>query len=113
LIAEHPQPVPCQSVRCEERVARKQCSNRRPLRCVQRAALHWDVSYVMLRRKAWCESRFDPGATNGAHVGVFQFAWPTWGTTPYAQRSPWMAKWNALAAGWMHAVGRGAEWACR
>jgi hypothetical protein len=69
----------------------------------------------MLKRKAWCESRFDPNASNGAHVGIFQFrvVFPsTWATTPYAEHSPWFAKWNALAAGYMHAVGRGGEWTC-
>jgi hypothetical protein len=24
---------------------------------------------------AWCESRFDPGATNGSHRGLFQMNW--------------------------------------
>lgn len=28
---------------------------------------------------AWCESRFDPGATNGPHVGVWQINARLWG----------------------------------
>lgn len=105
----------CNSRACRERVARKQCSQKRPVPCVRRAAIHWRVSFPMLLRKARCESRLRPLATNGAHAGLFQFrvaAPSTWATTPYARRSPWRAKWNALAAGWAHHVGRGGEWSC-
>jgi len=103
----------CHTPACDERVAARWCSQARVVSCIHRAALRWNVSYPMLRRKAWCESRLDPYATNGTHVGVFQFLWSTWATTPYARRSPWRAKWNALGAAWMHAHGRGNEWACR
>jgi hypothetical protein len=104
----------CQSVRCDERVAAKKCSQKRVLACIRRAAIHYRVSYTMLVRKARCESRLDPLAARGPHAGLFQFRISgTWGTTPYARRSPWRAKWNALAAAWMHKVGRGGEWTCR
>lgn len=106
----------CETKRCDERVARKQCSNSRPVACIRRAALRWRVSFRMLLRKARCESTLNPLASNGPHAGLFQFRIgppSTWSTTPYAQRSPWRAKWNALAAGWMHHVGRGGEWACQ
>lgn len=106
----------CHARSCIERVARKQCSQTRPVPCIRRAAMHWRVSFVMLLRKARCESRLNPFAANGVHAGLFQFrvaAPSTWSTTPYARRSPWRAKWSALAAGWMHHVGRGREWACR
>ena len=103
----------CNTQSCVERVAARWCTQTRVVSCIHRAALRWDVSYPMLRRKAWCESRLDPYATNGTHVGVFQFLWSTWATTPYAHRSPWRAKWNALAAAWMHARGRGNEWSCQ
>jgi hypothetical protein len=104
----------CRSARCLERVAAKQCSQKRVLPCIRRAALRHDVSYAMLVRKARCESRLDPLASSGPHAGLFQFQISgTWGTTPYARRSPWRAKWNALAAAWMHKVGRGDEWSCR
>lgn len=105
----------CHTSACRERVARKQCSQKRPVPCVRRAAIRWRVSFRMLLRKARCESTLRPHATNGAHVGLFQFrvaAPSTWATTPYARRSPWRAKWSALAAGWMHAKGRGNEWSC-
>ena len=106
----------CQTRSCEERVARKQCSQARPVPCIRRAALRYRVDFRMLLRKARCESKLDPLAVNGVHAGLFQFrvAPPsTWATTPYARRSPWRAKWSALAAAWMHAVGRGGEWTCR
>jgi hypothetical protein len=104
----------CESVRCDERVAAKQCSQKRVLACIRRAAIHYRVSYSMLVRKARCESKLDPLAARGPHAGLFQFRISgTWATTPYARRSPWRAKWNALAAAWMHHVGRGGEWTCR
>lgn len=106
----------CATRACEERVARKQCSQARPIPCIRRAALHWRVDFHMLLRKARCESTLNPYARNGVHAGLFQFrvATPsTWATTPYARRSPWSAKWNSLAAAWMHRVHRGSEWACR
>lgn len=106
----------CRSVRCDERVAAKQCSQKRVLPCIRRAAIRHRVSYAMLVRKARCESRLDPLAASGPHAGLFQFRISgTWETTPYARRSPWRAKWNALAAAWMHRadVNRGGEWTCR
>jgi hypothetical protein len=108
----------CHSRGCDVRVAMKQCSQSRVVPCIRRAALHHRVSMPMLLRKARCESTLNPLAVNGVHAGLFQFriaAPSTWATTPYAARSPWRAKWNALAAAWMHRadVGRGNEWACR
>jgi hypothetical protein len=106
----------CHDRRCSERVAAKQCSQARPVPCIRRAALRWRVDFATLLRKARCESTLDPLAVNGVHAGLFQFrivAPSTWATTPYAQRSPWRAKWSSLAAGFMHHVGRGDEWSCR
>lgn len=106
----------CQTLRCKERVARKQCSQKRVIPCIRRAAIHRHVDFHLLVRKARCESTLNPYATNGPHAGLFQFrvAYPsTWATTPYANRDPFSAKWNALAAAWMHQQGRGGEWACQ
>jgi hypothetical protein len=92
------------------------CSQHNVVACIRDAARRYDVSFAMLMRKARCESGLNPYATNGAHDGLFQFrtaAPSTWATTPYAGRSPWKAKWNARAAAWMHAQGRGAEWQCQ
>lgn len=114
----------CRTLACEERVAMHQCSQARPVPCIRRAALHHRVSFHMLLRKARCESGLNPYAINGSPFnrapvvtskssGLMQFMPGTWRTTPYARRSIWSAKWNALAGGWMHRVGRGGEWVCR
>lgn len=100
--------------RCLERVARKQCKQHRPVPCLRRAGLRWQVSTAMLVRKARCESGLNPFARNpSGAAGLMQFLPSTFATTPYASRSIYSAKWNALAGGWMHAVGRGGEWVCR
>ena len=69
-----------------------------------------------LWRKARCETggSFDPRSRNGdsGAAGLFQFEPSTWATTPYAPLSIWSPYANALAAGWMHAHGRGDEWTC-
>lgn len=111
-------PAPAHAWKGGERAAMRACDQRHPLSCIERAALHQRVSYSMLRRKAWCESRWNPYAYNGAHAGLFQFrvaAPSTWATVPrrYAEHSPYSAKWSSLAAAWMHRVGRGGEWACQ
>jgi len=90
------------------------CSNARPVPCILRAALHWRVDTSTLVRKARCESHLNPFAHNpSGATGLFQFIPSTFASTPYADHSPWRAKWSALAAAWMHRVGRGGEWACR
>lgn len=92
------------------------CSQSNPRACIVRAAIHRRQSASDMLRVAYCESTWNPYAFNGAHAGLFQFrtAYPsTWATTPYARRSPYSAKWNALAAAWMWHVGRRAEWQCR
>ena len=69
-----------------------------------------------LWRKARCETggTFDPGAQNASGAaGLFQFLPSTWDSTPYGRFSVWSPYANALAAGWMHASGRGDEWSCR
>lgn len=93
----------------------KQCSQSRVVPCIRRAALRYRVDFHMMLRKARCESGLNPYAIGfGIHRGLFQFNYPgTWSTTPYAQHDPFRAKWNSLAAGWMHARGRGGEWQCR
>lgn len=118
----------CATRSCAIRVARRKCSQRRPVPCLKRAAIAHRVSFGTLLRKARCESRLNPYAYFGnpgnraplspqalgdRSAGLTQFKPSTWRTTPYRRRSIWSAKWNALAAGWMHRVGRGGEWACR
>ena len=69
-----------------------------------------------LWRKARCETggTYDPHALNSSGAaGLFQFLPSTWRSTPYARFPITSAYANALAAGWMHANGRGGEWSCR
>src|SRR4029077_9723820 len=68
-----------------------------------------------LWRKAACESGLNPHAPNlsSAATGLFQFLSSTWASTPYGRFDPNSPYANALAAGWMHANGRGGEWSCR
>jgi hypothetical protein len=78
------------------------------------ASTVYRVPYSTLNRKAWCESRFSPSARNpSGAMGLFQFLGSTWRTTPFAGFSPYDPLAAALAAGWMHLVGRGGEWSCR
>jgi hypothetical protein len=66
-----------------------------------------------LWRKARCESGLASYARNPSGAsGVFQFKPSTFASTPYGRLSIWSPYANALAAGWMHARGRGGEWAC-
>lgn len=119
MFAPVPSPVEakhgCDTRACQQRVAKKQCSQKRVIPCIRRAALHHRVNFRMLLRKARCESRLNPYAVGfRIHRGLFQFNFPgTWGTTPYRRHDPFRAKWNALAAAWMHKQGRGNEWQCR
>jgi hypothetical protein len=68
-----------------------------------------------LWRKARCESHLYRYAQNRSSEasGLFQFLPSTWATTPFARFSIFSPYANALAAGWMHAQGRGGEWVCR
>lgn len=67
-----------------------------------------------LWRRARCESGYSPSAYNDSGAsGLFQFLPSTFASTPYRSFSIWSAYANALAAGWMHAHGRGGEWECR
>lgn len=103
----------CDSDPCQERVARKQCSQTDVVPCLRRAALHWGVPTATLLRKARCESSLNPFAVSpdGA-IGLMQFMPGTFASTPYRRHPLTSAKWSALAAGWMHHVGRGREWSC-
>jgi hypothetical protein len=85
------------------------------LEAISLASTTYGIDYWMLRRKAACESRFNPNARNPMSTasGLFQFLTSTWQTTPYRRQSIWSPYANALAAGWMHARGRGNEWSCR
>lgn len=68
-----------------------------------------------LNRKAFCESRLNPRAKNprSTAAGLLQFLDSTWATTPFRSFDVYSPYANALAAGWMHANGRGGEWSCQ
>jgi hypothetical protein len=67
-----------------------------------------------LWRKASCESHLYRYAHNSSGAsGLFQFLPGTWRSTPFGRFSIYDPYANALAAGWMHARGRGGEWVCR
>jgi soluble lytic murein transglycosylase-like protein len=73
----------------------------------------YGVSRATLFRKARCESRYSPAARNpSGAMGLYQFLGSTWRTTPFGAFSPYDPLAAALAAGWMHRVGRGGEWSC-
>jgi hypothetical protein len=92
----------CHSDTCRERVARKQCSQRRPVKCVLRAAYTHRVSLITLKVIGYCESRLDPLAHNASgSSGLFQILPSTFATTPYANRWLFSAKWNSLAGAYL------------
>jgi hypothetical protein len=67
-----------------------------------------------LWRKARCESHLWRYAHNPSGAsGLLQFLPSTWASTPYGRFSVYDPYANALAAGWMHAHGRGGEWVCQ
>jgi hypothetical protein len=67
-----------------------------------------------LWRKARCESHLWRYAHNPSGAsGLLQFLPSTWRSTPYGRFSVYDPYANALAAGWMHAQGRGGEWVCQ
>lgn len=114
----------CQTKKCEHRVARKQFNRHQTVlrrqcgrgviqSCIYRAANLYRVSGSVLMRRAWCESRLSPGATNGRYMGLFQFGWTAWSITPYAGHSPYHPKWASLAAAWAEAHGYAHLWSCR
>lgn len=79
------------------------------------AAVAYGQSSGMLLRKAECESHLWPYARNASSgaSGLFQFLPSTWRSTPFGGFSIFDPFAQALAAGWMHARGRGSEWVCR
>lgn len=97
---------------------RRQLAQRSDVQTAIALAAHvYHVDHSMLWRKARCETggTFSAGAFNrsSSASGLFQFLPSTWRSTPFGVFSVWDPYANALAAGWMHANGRGGEWVCR
>ena len=85
-----------------ERHAAERCDHGRVNACLKRAAIHYRVSYALMRSIAWCESRLQPRAYNPSGAsGLMQFMPGTWQATPYRARPVFSAKWNALAGAWL------------
>jgi soluble lytic murein transglycosylase-like protein len=103
----------CHSRECVERVARKQCSQTRPVPCLRRAAIRWRVSFRLQLAIARCESGLIPTRTNdrgSGSSGLMQFMPSTWATTPYRFRWIFSARWNALAGAWLMRRAGTAPW---
>lgn len=64
-------------------------------------------------RRTYCESTDDPGASNGSHFGLLQFAASTWASTPFGRFNIYDPVAQELAGGWMTTHGRSGEWTCR
>jgi hypothetical protein len=99
-------------------------------RAAKLAAIAYDVDAATLIRKGRCESadwtRFTSSISSAE--GPWQFLTRgmvrrygdhelvdggTWATTPFWAYSPYDPYAAALAAAWMHSVGRGGEWVCQ
>jgi soluble lytic murein transglycosylase-like protein len=50
----------------------------------EKAASHYSIEKQKLRTLAYCESRFNPTATNGIYGGLYQFSSSTWKSTRIA-----------------------------
>lgn len=72
-------------------------------------SMGWDCATAL--RVAWCESRYDPNAQNGVHVGIFQM-----NVNYHSWRSPtgelWTAWANVAAAYHLWAEQGWGPWSC-
>lgn len=114
MLLADPAGAKCNTSSCEQRVAKRQCSQARPVPCIRHAALRFRQPFHDALRVARCESTLNPHAVGfSVHYGLYQFLPSTWATTPYRGRWIFSARWNALAAMWMWKAHRRSEWACR
>lgn len=90
---EHPA-----SARCVEKWSKKRIRV-----FIRQAARRYNQSYQKMLCVAECESNLTACAVGGNNQwhGLFQFLRSTYRWTPYADRSIYNPKFNALAAGWM------------
>jgi len=96
-------------------IADKRCSQTRVRACIKYAALKYGQSEAEMDRVAFCESRYDPDASNnGQDVGLFQYQWNTWYTLPswISRHSPFSARYSALGAAYMWSLGEQNAWEC-
>jgi soluble lytic murein transglycosylase-like protein len=79
------------------------CSDKRPVPCIRRAAIHHRVDFHLQLAIARCESGLRPGVLNhggSGSSGLMQFMPGTFASTPYRAHPILSAKWNALAGAW-------------
>lgn len=77
---------------------------------------YYGVDQTRLLRVAYCESKYNPRASNGTHFGVYQFLPST-----YAANAPkagagsdyWDAENNVRTAAYMFSIGQAGQWACK
>lgn len=101
----------CATSKCVERVARKACSKARPVPCIRRAALHWDVPTGLQLAIARCESRLKWWAWNPSGAsGLMQLMPGTHDATPYGAKPIMSVKWNALAGAYLLRTQGTAPW---
>jgi hypothetical protein len=104
------------AVRSYKRVRHVTLTRPDALTAIRMASIVYRVDYSMLVRKASCESggTFSQYSYNPSGAsGLFQFLPSTWASTPFGREDVFNGYINALAAGWMHAQGRGGEWVCQ
>lgn len=99
---------------------RRQCSQTNVVACIDQAAARYHQSAAEMELVAWRESRDEPWVHNGPCIGLFEINYPgTWDgfyrdgrfvRSPYADRSPWSARWSALNAAWLWMNGFASEW---
>lgn len=82
-------------------------------KCIKLASVLHSYPLTILNRIAYCESRYNPWASNGAYYGLFQFHPNTFASTPYGGKDIFSAKWNSLAAAWKMSKHGTGEWACQ
>lgn len=89
-------------MRCQERVAKRQCSRSKPVPCFRRGALMHHVPFRLLLAIGRCESRLHWWARNPSGAsGPMQFLPGTWSITPYRHESRMSIKWAPIAAAWL------------
>jgi hypothetical protein len=89
-------------------------------RSIYDGALTFGIPYSVMLKVARCESRLDPRADDGVHVGLYQFLPSTFASgARKLRRSTGIAAgsyWNPLdatyVAGFLFATGQSQQWSC-
>lgn len=84
------------------------------------SALVFGVPYSILLKIARCESGLNPGASDGMHLGLFQFLPDTFRrgaqgmkrNTGITAGTPWNPRDASYVAGYLFATGHAPSWSC-